>query len=71
MVPSQYSFQLVTDQVSVTWLKLWSSATSSSAPSKPSHNVNSLDVTIKYRGVIDKTFDENECKPVPPLKRTY
>ncbi|KAL4068056.1 FAD binding domain-containing protein [Scleroderma yunnanense] len=35
------------------------------------HDVNSPDVTIKYRGVIDKTLDENECKPVPPMKRTY
>ncbi|KAL4253942.1 putative succinate dehydrogenase [ubiquinone] flavoprotein subunit, mitochondrial [Abortiporus biennis] len=29
------------------------------------------DVTIKYRGVIDKTLDENECKHVPPFKRVY
>ncbi|KAI6103534.1 succinate dehydrogenase [Pisolithus sp. B1] len=35
------------------------------------HDVNSPDVTIKYRGVIDKTLDENECKPVPPMKRSY
>ncbi|KAF9246228.1 succinate dehydrogenase [Melanogaster broomeanus] len=35
------------------------------------HDVDSPDVTIKYRGVIDKTLDENECKPVPPFKRTY
>lgn len=34
-------------------------------------DVDSPDVTIKYRGVIDKTLDENECKPVPPMKRTY
>ena len=33
-------------------------------PSKP-------DVVIKYRNVIDKTLDENECKPVPPFKRVY
>ncbi|PAV23298.1 succinate dehydrogenase [Pyrrhoderma noxium] len=33
-------------------------------PSKP-------DVEIKYRNVIDKTLDENECKPVPPFKRVY
>ncbi|KAG2154372.1 succinate dehydrogenase [Suillus bovinus] len=33
--------------------------------------VDSPDVTIKYRGVIDKTLDENECKAVPPFKRTY
>ncbi|KIJ68962.1 hypothetical protein HYDPIDRAFT_105505 [Hydnomerulius pinastri MD-312] len=35
------------------------------------HDVDSPDVTIKYRGVIDKTLDENECKAVPPFKRTY
>ncbi|KAI6150322.1 succinate dehydrogenase [Pisolithus tinctorius] len=35
------------------------------------HDVNSPDVTIKYRDVINKTLDENECKPVPPMKRTY
>ncbi|KAG1756434.1 succinate dehydrogenase [Suillus paluster] len=34
-------------------------------------NVNSPDVTLKYRGVIDKTLDENECKPIPPFKRIY
>ncbi|KAF3928132.1 hypothetical protein AA313_de0204344 [Arthrobotrys entomopaga] len=28
-------------------------------------------VDLKYRGVIAKTLDENECKPVPPFKRTY
>ncbi|EJD06091.1 succinate dehydrogenase [Fomitiporia mediterranea MF3/22] len=33
-------------------------------PSKP-------DVVIKYRNVIDKTLDENECKSVPPFKRVY
>lgn len=34
-------------------------------------DVNSPEVTLKYRGVIDKTLDENECKAVPPFKRTY
>ncbi|KAF9821607.1 hypothetical protein IEO21_00453 [Rhodonia placenta] len=29
------------------------------------------DVNIKYRNVIDKTLDENECKHVPPFKRVY
>ena len=29
------------------------------------------DVEIKFRGVIDKTLDEAECKPVPPFKRVY
>jgi succinate dehydrogenase (ubiquinone) flavoprotein subunit len=29
------------------------------------------DVTLKYRGVIANTLDENECKPVPPFKRVY
>ncbi|KAK7043611.1 succinate dehydrogenase flavoprotein subunit [Paramarasmius palmivorus] len=31
----------------------------------------SPDVELKYRGVIDTTLDENECKPVPPFKRVY
>ncbi|KAG9318762.1 succinate dehydrogenase [Chiua virens] len=35
------------------------------------NNPSSPDVTIKFRSVIDKTLDENECKPVPPFKRTY
>lgn len=35
------------------------------------NNVDSPDVTLKYRGVIDKTLDENECKAIPPFKRTY
>jgi succinate dehydrogenase (ubiquinone) flavoprotein subunit len=34
-------------------------------------NIDSPDVTVKYRGVIDKTLDENECKAIPPFKRTY
>ncbi|TFK76498.1 succinate dehydrogenase [Pluteus cervinus] len=34
-------------------------------------DVNSPDVVLKYRAVIDKTLDENECKPVPPFKRVY
>ncbi|KAI8805940.1 FAD binding domain-containing protein [Cladochytrium replicatum] len=28
-------------------------------------------VTLTYRGVIDKTLDEAECKPVPPMARVY
>ncbi|KIP04793.1 hypothetical protein PHLGIDRAFT_109109 [Phlebiopsis gigantea 11061_1 CR5-6] len=35
------------------------------------HSTTSPDVEIKYRGVIDTTLDENECKPVPPFKRVY
>ncbi|KAH7923850.1 minor succinate dehydrogenase isozyme, Sdh1p [Leucogyrophana mollusca] len=35
------------------------------------HDPDQPDVTIKYRGVIDTTLDENECKAVPPFKRTY
>ncbi|KAG1790514.1 succinate dehydrogenase [Suillus plorans] len=34
-------------------------------------DINLPDVTVKYRGVIDKTLDENECKAIPPFKRTY
>ncbi|GJE98107.1 succinate dehydrogenase [Phanerochaete sordida] len=34
-------------------------------------DVESPEVDIKYRGVIDTTLDENECKPVPPFKRVY
>jgi len=33
-------------------------------PTKP-------DVEIQYRRVIGTTLDENECKAVPPFKRTY
>ena len=33
-------------------------------PTKP-------EVDIQYRGVIDHTLDENECKAVPPFKRVY
>ena len=29
------------------------------------------EVKLKYRHVIDTTLDENECKPVPPFKRSY
>ena len=29
------------------------------------------EVKLKYRRVIDTTLDENECKPVPPFKRSY
>jgi len=28
-------------------------------------------VDLKYRRVIGTTLDENECKAVPPFKRTY
>ena len=28
-------------------------------------------VELKYRGVIDKTLDENKCKTVPPVIRAY
>lgn len=34
-------------------------------------DVNSPEVELRYRGVIDKTLDENECKAVPPFKRVY
>ncbi|KAG2147100.1 succinate dehydrogenase [Suillus cothurnatus] len=34
-------------------------------------DINSPNVTLKYRGVIGETLDENECKAVPPFKRTY
>ena len=34
-------------------------------------DVSQPEVEIKYRGVIDKTLDESECKPVPPFKRVY
>jgi succinate dehydrogenase (ubiquinone) flavoprotein subunit len=29
------------------------------------------DVKLGYRRVVDTTLDETECKPVPPMKRTY
>lgn len=32
---------------------------------------NSPKVDLSYRGVIANTLDENECKAVPPFKRTY
>ena len=35
------------------------------------HDTAKPDVEIKYRGVIDTTLDEAECKPVPPAKRVY
>ncbi|KAG8966040.1 succinate dehydrogenase flavoprotein subunit [Tulasnella sp. 419] len=35
------------------------------------HDSSKPDVEIKYRNVIATTLDENECKPVPPFKRTY
>ncbi|KIJ94378.1 hypothetical protein K443DRAFT_110475 [Laccaria amethystina LaAM-08-1] len=35
------------------------------------HDVNSPEVELKYRNVIDTTLDEAECKPVPPFKRVY
>jgi len=28
-------------------------------------------VDLSYRRVIGTTLDENECKPVPPMKRVY
>lgn len=28
-------------------------------------------VKLGYRSVVSTTLDENECKPVPPFKRTY
>ncbi len=28
-------------------------------------------VKVDYRPVINKTLDESECSPVPPLKRVY
>lgn len=34
-------------------------------------DTNKPDVEIQYRGVIDTTLDENECKAVPPFKRVY
>ncbi|KAG1827004.1 minor succinate dehydrogenase isozyme, Sdh1p [Suillus subaureus] len=34
-------------------------------------DINSPNVTLKYRSVIGETLDENECKAVPPFKRTY
>ncbi|KAG2366319.1 succinate dehydrogenase [Suillus spraguei] len=34
-------------------------------------NIDSPDVTVNYRGVIDKTLDESECEAIPPFKRTY
>ncbi|EKM82727.1 SDH1 minor succinate dehydrogenase isozyme [Agaricus bisporus var. burnettii JB137-S8] len=34
-------------------------------------DISTPDVVLKYRKVIDKTLDENECKPVPPFKRVY
>ncbi|KAG8931788.1 succinate dehydrogenase flavoprotein subunit [Tulasnella sp. 418] len=35
------------------------------------HDSSKPDVEIKYRNVIATTLDENECKSVPPFKRTY
>jgi len=29
------------------------------------------DVRLGYRGVVMKTLDEEECKSVPPMKRSY
>jgi succinate dehydrogenase (ubiquinone) flavoprotein subunit len=34
-------------------------------------DAGSPDVELKYRGVVHTTLDENECKAVPPFKRTY
>lgn len=46
--------------------ELWMKHTLSFQP-----DVNSPEVVLKYRDVIDKTLDINECKPVPPFKRVY
>lgn len=35
------------------------------------HDIESPKVDLQYRGVIAETLDENECKSVPPFKRTY
>ncbi|KAH7099045.1 succinate dehydrogenase [Auriculariales sp. MPI-PUGE-AT-0066] len=35
------------------------------------HDMTKPEVEIKYRGVVGTTLDENECKAVPPFKRTY
>ncbi|EIW71776.1 hypothetical protein TREMEDRAFT_38067 [Tremella mesenterica DSM 1558] len=35
------------------------------------HDPTSPKVDLQYRSVIATTLDENECKPVPPFKRTY
>ncbi|KAF7371275.1 Succinate dehydrogenase [ubiquinone] flavoprotein subunit, mitochondrial [Mycena sanguinolenta] len=35
------------------------------------HDSSEPDVELKYRAVIGTTFDENECKAVPPVKRIY
>lgn len=29
------------------------------------------EVDLTYRAVVENTLDENECKAVPPFKRTY
>jgi hypothetical protein len=34
-------------------------------------DVESPDVKLTYRSVTHNTLDENECKAVPPFKRTY
>ncbi|KAI0315204.1 FAD binding domain-containing protein [Amylostereum chailletii] len=34
-------------------------------------DTGSSDVQVAYRGVVDKTLDENECKSIPPVKRVY
>ena len=35
------------------------------------HDPSSPAVDLQYRSVISHTLDENECKAVPPFKRTY
>jgi succinate dehydrogenase (ubiquinone) flavoprotein subunit len=34
-------------------------------------DVNSPEIMLKYRNVINTTLDEQECKPIPPVKRIY
>jgi len=29
------------------------------------------EIDIAYRAVVDHTLNENECKAIPPFKRTY
>jgi succinate dehydrogenase (ubiquinone) flavoprotein subunit len=51
-----------TDAISENWMKHTLSF---------QHDIESPKVDLQYRGVIDTTLDENECKAVPPFKRTY
>ncbi|KAF9065221.1 FAD binding domain-containing protein [Rhodocollybia butyracea] len=34
-------------------------------------DVSSPEIMLKYRDVINTTLDEQECKPIPPVKRIY